>query len=239
MLKIIFLSLSAVIAWGATEYIKKFPLQENNPPMVKILDPPNESKHDLNTQVRYRIRVSDLEDGESEYDEIAVSEVFLEVRYLSDVSEVSTAAISTADPNGLAAMKKSNCFNCHAFNSKLIAPSFYEITKLYPPTPSNIKLLAKRIREGSVGLWGTASMPTHPKLTSQEARDIVNWFLENAEDPNLNYYTGTEGTFRLKAPDDPGQKGAFILSATYSDHGTEYNPQQNLSSKDVILLYVK
>jgi cytochrome c len=204
--------------------------QKNNSSVVKIIEPSNKSKFDVTSQVHYRIKISDKEDGESEYGEIATNEVFLEVRYLPDASKVSATA--TADPNGLATMKKSNCFNCHAFNGKLIAPSFYEITKRYPPTSSNIELLTKRIREGSGGLWGTASMPSHAELTNQQAEEIVTWILNNGEDPNLNYYLGIEGTFKVKKPDLIAQKSAYVLSATYSDHG-------GLTSKDVIMVMVK
>jgi cytochrome c len=237
MLKTIYSILVIMIAWCAVTPIDAIAQQENNPPVVKILDPINKSSYDLNAQVRYRVKVSDKEDGESEYDEIAANEVFLEVRYLLDVSKASM--LSKVDPKALEAMKKSNCFNCHAFNGKLIAPSFYEISKRYPQNASNIERLAKRVLEGSTGVWGSASMPTHPELSVQEARDIVSWILENAQNPNLNYYTGTEGSIKLKLPDGAVQKGAFMLSATYSDHGIKNNPKQSLTSKDVILLYVK
>ena len=212
---------------------------ENHPPIVKILVPVNNSKHDLNNQIQYKLKVSDQEDGESEYDEIATNEVFLEVRYFPDPSNMDQSISSTADPNGLSSMKKSNCFNCHAFNGKLIAPSFYEISKRYPQNLSTIELLAKRIQEGSTGVWGGASMPTHTEISIQDARDIANWILENGQDPNLNYYAGIEGAIRLKAPEGTTQKGAFMLSATYSDHGTINNPKQYLSSKDRILVYIK
>lgn len=237
MLRTISSILFVVIAWCAGGPINAIAQQENNPPVIKILDPINKSTYDLNAQVRYRIKVSDQEDGESEYDEIAANEVFLEVRYLPVASKASM--LSKVDPKGLEAMKKSNCFTCHAFNGKLIAPSFHEIGKRYPQNASNIERLAKRVLEGSTGIWGSASMPTHPELSAQEALDIVNWILENAQDPNLNYYTGTEGSIKLKSPDGAVQKGAFMLSATYSDHGIKDNPKPSLTSKDVILLYVK
>ncbi len=222
-MKNIFLNLIVIVA--ATLSIESFS-QANNPPVVKIMDPLNKGKYNLG---HYLIKVSDKEDGESVYDEIATNEVFLEVRYLPDVSNVSTTA--TPDPNGLATMKKSNCFNCHAFNGKLIAPSFYEITKRYPSTEANIRLLSKRIREGSGGIWGTASMPSHTELSNQQAQEIVNWILKNGEDPNLNYYVGIEGTFKMRL-DPVSQKGGFLLSATYSDHG-------GLASKHVIVTYLK
>jgi cytochrome c551/c552 len=211
--------------------------QENNSPEVKIIEPSPKSKYDLNSQIPYRIKISDKEDGESAYGEIATNEVFLEVRYLPDPSIASSVA--KVDPPGLAAMKKSNCFNCHAFNGKLIAPSFYEIAKRYPPTTANTDLLAKRIREGSGGIWGTASMPSHAELTTQQVQEIVAWISENGNDQNLNYYTGTEGVIKLKMPGKVGQKGAFILSATYSDHGAKNNSQQSLTSKDVVVVYIK
>ncbi len=237
MLRTICSFLFVVIAWCTVEPIDAIAQQENNPPVVKILDPINKSSYDLNSQMRYRIKVSDKEDGESEYDEIAGNEVFLEVRYLLDAAKVSM--LSKIDPKGLELMKKSNCFNCHAFNGKLIAPSFTEIGKRYPQNASNIERLAKRVLEGSTGVWGSASMPTHPELSVQESRDIISWILENAQNPDLNYYTGTEGSIKLKSRDGSVQKGAFMLSATYSDHGAKNSSKQSLTTKDVILLYVK
>jgi cytochrome c len=236
MLKSIFLSLSIAIALCTSVYTKAFS-QENKAPVVKILTPSANSHYDLNAQVHYHIKVSDPEDGESEYDEIAANEIFLEVKYVSDLKNASN--LSTADAKGLSSMKKSNCFNCHAFNGKLIAPSFFEIATRYTPTSATIDLLSKRILEGSGGVWGTARMPTHEDLTAQEAQEIVRWILKNGTDSHLNYYTGVEGTIKIKSPDGVGQKGAFILSATYSDHGSKNNPKQYLSSKDVIVLYTK
>ncbi len=228
--------MSIAIALCAVEYTDVF-AQENKAPVVKILEPLTNTRYDLNTQVRYRIKVYDQEDGESEYDEIAANEIFLEVRYVPDVKNASHMA--TADAKGLSYMKKSNCFNCHAFKGKLIAPSFFEIATRYTPTPTTIDLLSKRILEGSGGIWGTARMPTHEDLTTQETQEIVNWILKNGKDSHLNYYIGVEGTIKIKSPDGDSQKGAFILSATYSDHGSKNNPKQYLSSKDVIVLYTK
>ncbi len=218
-----------VIAGLTTPCTKSF-CQANHSPMVKIVEPQNKSKYDINSQIKYRIKISDKEDGESEYGEIATNEVFLEVRYVPDPSQMLNPA--TPDPDGLAAMKKSNCFTCHAFNGKLIAPSFYEITKRYPPTVANKELLASRIKNGSGGVWGSASMPSHSEMTTQQVQEIANWILKNGTDANLNYFVGTEGTFKIKRPDQGEQKGAYVLSATYSDHGS-------LTSKDMIIIYMK
>jgi cytochrome c len=219
-----------LVITGLTTPCTKSFSQANHSPLVKIVEPQNKSKYDINSQIQYRIKISDKEDGESEYGEIATNEVFLEVRYLPDPSQMPNPA--PPDPDGLAAMKKSNCFTCHAFNGKLIAPSFYEITKRYPPTDANKELLASRIKNGSGGVWGSASMPSHSEMTTQQVQEIANWILKNGTDANLNYFVGPEGTFKMKRPDKGEQKGAYTLSATYSDHG-------GLTSKDMIIIYMK
>lgn len=223
------LLIGLVVFLSPTTCMKGFS-QANTSPIVKIIEPPNKFKCDVNSQVQYRINISDKEDGESEYGEIAPQEVFLEVRYLTDVSKLPATA--PTDPMGLAAMKKSNCFSCHAFNGKLIAPSFYEITRRYAPTPSNMDLLVKRIHEGSGGVWGSASMPSHPELTAQQIQEMVTWILKNGGDLNLNYYPGIEGTFKIRKPEIDAPKGGYVLSATYADHG-------GLTSKDMVVVYLK
>ncbi len=211
----------------------------NHRPTVKIVEPENKTIYALNSQVHYRIKVSDVEDGESDYEEIVSTEVFMEVRYLPDVKNISKEFMPSPDEKGLIAMKRSNCFNCHAFNGKLIAPSFYEINRRYSSTSSNIELLTKNIQQGSAGKWGAATMPSHTELTLEEARSMVDWILENASNPFLNYVTGTEGSIRIKSPEGANQKGAFVLSASYSDHGTKNNTKNRLNSKDAIVLYIK
>ena len=211
--------------------------QENNSPVVKIIAPKDKNSFPPNTSVPYRIRVSDKEDGDSEYGEIAPQEVFLEVKYVTDISNLSMATVE--DPIGLASMKKSNCFSCHAFNDKLIAPSFHEIAKRYPFTSANTELLARRIREGSGGIWGTASMPSHVEISIQQGKEIANWILKNGLDENRNYYIGPEGSFKMKTRESANQKGAYLLTATYADHGAKNSTLQSLISKDVIVVYLK
>lgn len=214
--------------------------QENHPPVVKIISPKNNTSHPWNTPVQYKIKVSDPEDGESSFQEIPTNEVFLQVRYLADASKA--AEVQPADkgePVGFTAIKGSNCLNCHAFTGKLIGPSFYDISKRYPATKSNVDLLAKRIREGSTGVWGTVMMPTHPELTKKETNEIVQWIFKNGAEPNVYYYRGTEGFFTIKPPAGANSKGAFILTASYTDHGLKDKPKQNLRGQDVVLIEVK
>jgi cytochrome c len=221
----------------AATYNKNKPQQENQPPVVKLIVPQNNSLFDWDTPITYKITVSDKEDGESKYDEINVKEVLLEVKFIKGklkTSAVTNKAVQNDAP-GLAVIRASNCFNCHNFNSKSIGPSFYDISKRYPATVSNIDTLTKRIREGSSGLWVKEKMPSHPELTNGEIKSTVQWILKNGTDPNVNYYTGTEGTIRIKQP-VTGQNGVYVLTASYTDHGLKNDRSKHLKGADVVVI---
>lgn len=213
------------------------PSQGNHPPVVKIIVPKSNSSFENNATVPYTITVSDPEDGESEYQEIASNEVYLEVKYVADAAKAAafSKASVKSEPAGLTAIKGSNCFNCHTLNSKLIGPSFFDIRKRYPYTKSNTELLIKRIRQGSTGVWGTVSMPTHLELTPQQTQNIVQWIYKAAAQPGLDYYHGLDGSFRLKLP-ATATKGYFMVTASYTDHGTKDQPKQTFTGQDVILI---
>jgi cytochrome c len=215
-------------------------LQEiNKPPLVEILKPYNNTAYEWDTPVRYLISVSDKQDGESKYDEIPVNEVFLEVEYASVAPSREARYQMKKDPQGLAIIKTSNCLNCHAFNSKLIGPSFFEISQRYKPVKADIDLVGKRIKSGSVGVWGNVKMPSHPELNEDHAKSIARWILEKAGDPKVSYYTGVEGILKIALPASESPTGVLILTASYTDHGLEDQPEQKLKGQERIILQGK
>jgi cytochrome c len=212
---------------------KKSQGQQNNPPVVSIISPKNNSTFSPGIPIHFSITVSDKEDGDSKYDEINAKEVLLEVKLLNDTNNISEIKKSIQpDPPGLMALRTSNCFNCHSFDSKLIGPSFEEINKKYKPTAENITLLEKRIREGSTGVWGKASMPTHPELSDTQIENMVKWIFQNSAESNVRYYIGLEGSVVLKSPKNP-----YLLTASYTDHGI--NNSQRLKGQQTIVLLPK
>jgi cytochrome c len=219
-----------------------FPLnnlqQQNQAPVVKIIAPKTNGNFDWDTQMNYQISVADKEDGDSKYEEINNMEVLLEVKYAGSKANLPAITKATPDAPGLAVIRTSNCFNCHSFNTKLIGPSFHDIGVKYPVTAANIDLLARRIKEGSAGIWGKVSMPTHPELTAEEAVSTVKWILKQANDPNVNYYTGTEGSFRTR-PAGTEKKGTYILTASYTDHGLKNAADKRLKGQDIVILQHK
>lgn len=208
--------------------------QQNTPPVVKIINPKNNSAFSADSQVSYEISVADKEDGDSKYDEINVKEVLLEVKYVPNRARLQAIIKSETgnDPPGFMLLRGSNCFNCHNFNSKAMGPSFHELATKYPATAANVELLAKHIREGSVNVWGKDPMPAHPDLSPEDIKAAVGWILKNGKDASVDYYAGTSGVFRT----NPSQKGTYVLIASYVDHGLKTGGSKSLKGTDVMVL---
>ena len=190
--------------------VSVFLFQENNPPVVKVTAPASAA---VNTPVRYSISVSDKEDGDTKYDEINPNEILLTVKNGGDKR--------SGNVNNLHAMMASNCMNCHAFNSKLIGPSYMDISKKY--SSENVPLLVKRVKEGSKGVWSDIVMPTHPELSDEEINKMVKWILNFKNEKNTAYHLGKEGSIQIKSA------GPVMLIASYLDH------QKKMGSDKVVL----
>ena len=84
---------------------------KNSPPEVEILTPANAATFSWDSFIRYSIRVTDAEDGSSEYEEIPSKEVFLEVICIPGSSKVnennSVKPSVISDPPGFALIKTS------------------------------------------------------------------------------------------------------------------------------------
>ncbi|MBA4168178.1 MAG: c-type cytochrome [Chitinophagaceae bacterium] len=214
-------------------------VQKNNAPQVHITSPNNSDRYAWNTVMPYTVTVSDKEDGESKYGEIPAAEIFLELRYFPDPINGALFVRSTQkEPAGFSAIRKQDCFNCHTVHSKLIGPSFSDISGRYKTLP-DVAALASHIIKGSTGIWGAAMMPTHPDLSEKEAQLIVQWIIENTNDPDVDYFRGGEGSLRVRPSPNATADGVFVLKATYADHGIDNLPSSSLMGQDVISLNLK
>ena len=207
----------------------------NNAPLVEIVAPKNNSTFPLNSLIQYSISVSDREDGESKYDEVPSDKIFLEIKFITSPADSSAGAkiFPETEPEGLTLMKNSDCFTCHQFNSTLIGPSFRDIALRYPDDTGEETQVARRITDGSTGLWGQAVMPAHPDISPEAAAKIATWILHHGASTTLDYVAGKEGSFRLTAP--PGAQGGFFaLRASYTDKGIQ--GAEKLSGQDVVTI---
>lgn len=215
---------------------------KNNPPKVEIVAPKHETTFNWDSWINYSIRVTDAEDGSSEYEEISPKEVFLEVTYLPGSSKTNennaVKAAAIRDPPGFALMKSSTCFNCHMVKAKGTGPSFLEISRKYVHNSANIGMLAKKVIKGSSGVWTTTTMPPNPDFTEEQAKQMIQWILKNADNPNRNYFVGTEGNFKTIRKPANG-KGTYILTASYTDHGLKGIPKSNQRGYATIVIRSK
>ena len=78
--------LSAFAVCSNTSFTYREKKIENHPPNINITSPQNNDRFSWNATIRYNIKITDNEDGSSEYDEINAKEVLLEVCYLKDAS---------------------------------------------------------------------------------------------------------------------------------------------------------
>ena len=127
--------------------------------------------------------------------------------------------------------------NCHAFKTKLIGPSFYDITRHYQFVSNAKDTLTKHILNGSKGRWGNVQMPSNNKLNVEEAKKVIDWLFKNAGDSTVNYLAGTEGSFRIDPVGISLQN--VILIASYTDHGTKENPDQKIIGEDFVIIQTR
>ena len=223
-----------------TAWLPHVPLQTNTAPVVTITKPLAQDKFNWNTLVPYSIRVEDKEDGTSAYDEIAPNEVYLKIRFVPDSANIKTLLASemkSSEPRELTLIKSSDCFNCHAFKSKVIGPSFATMAKQHAANTNAVSLLSKKIINGSQATVGTEKMPAHPELAAGQAADMVRWILKNGADPNVDHLRGLEGALRTQAqPTKNAGRAVYIITASYTDHGLAQQPGTRKQGKHSMVL---
>ncbi len=233
--------LSALAVCLNTSFAYRQKWFENSPPKITITSPLNDDRFAWNATIRYNIKITDKEDGSSEYDEINAKEVLLEVCYLKDASKVKNYLASKAnmvkEDKGLTLLRNSDCFTCHASKNKLIGPSFELIAKRYPINNNSLERLTKKVMNGSTGIWGQVAMPAHPAMKKDEVREMISWILTNNSNPNISFYPGIEGAFRTKekTAKETG-KEVLVLTASYTDHGEKTSTQNKKYGQHSILL---
>lgn len=91
---------------------------------------------------------------------------------VAGLSMVSVSAFAQAD-----LAKAKNCLACHAVDKKLVGPAYKDVAAKYATDKDAPARLAKKIREGGVGVWGQVPMPANPQVNEQEAASLAKWVL--------------------------------------------------------------
>jgi cytochrome c len=74
-------------------------------------------------------------------------------------------------------MEKSDCYTCHSVDTKLIGPSFDEISKKYVNDKESVQKLIDKIINGGSGVWGEVPMQAHSQMSAEDATEMVNFIL--------------------------------------------------------------
>ena len=65
-----------------------------------------------------------------------------------------------------ALLRKSGCLACHTVEKKLVGPALKDIAAKYAGQPGIVDKLAKKVRAGGSGNWGTVAMAPAPTTVS-------------------------------------------------------------------------
>lgn len=82
------------------------------------------------------------------------------------------AAVADADM-----VKKYNCVACHHNDRKMVGPAFKDIAAKYTTESGAAEKLAKKIKEGGVGVWGQMPMPPQPQVSDADALALAKYVL--------------------------------------------------------------
>jgi cytochrome c len=73
--------------------------------------------------------------------------------------------------------KAKGCLNCHAIDAKRIGPAYKDVAKKYAGQANAEVKLANTVIQGGSGVWGNIPMPPNPRLSPEEAKQLVHWVL--------------------------------------------------------------
>ena len=76
----------------------------------------------------------------------------------------------------LALLNKHNCTACHGVDKKIVGPAFTDIAKKHA---NKTDYLAKKIKQGGSGVWGSIPMPAQA-LSEADATTLATWLANGA-----------------------------------------------------------
>ncbi len=185
----------------------------NTVPTVKFVTPQDGDFFTPGQPIRYEVAVHDPEDGDSKTkpDELGIKTLVSATWQTADGK-----ADKVGDP-GLASMKSSDCFNCHAVDKPLVGPALQDIANKYRGQPDAKNASVQRVMKGSTGVWGQVGMLPHPQHTEDEVQMMVGW-IYSIEPGKASPGMARGLTGEIVAPQDDQTIGC-VLEASYTDAG--------------------
>ncbi len=97
--------------------------------------------------------------------------------YVANESKEEAQAGVDVIAQGEALVKANDCKTCHHPTNKIIGPAHTDVAKKYDFTEANVKMLATKIIQGGVGVWGEVPMNAHPDVTQADAEKMARYVL--------------------------------------------------------------
>jgi len=98
-------------------------------------------------------------------------------RVIAAIACIGAALFSTAALANPELAKQKNCLACHSVDKKIVGPAYKDVAKKYENDKDALNRLAKKVREGGVGVWGQIPMPANPQVNEAESITLVKWVL--------------------------------------------------------------
>ena len=187
----------------------------NSPPKVTFKYPQDGDFFEFGQPLAWEIEVKDQEDAK-----VDANRVSLTHEILPQNGGILPTTLRGKQAPGLGLMKKSDCFNCHSVDQKLVGPTFTEIAMRYQGDNKSKKESAQRILDGSTGIWGQIPMMPHPQHNLAQAKQMVNWIFALAEKDQATQ-TASSGSLSPSKPEKYNKNGGYhlLMEASYLDRG--------------------
>ena len=225
------ISLTVKDGHGNIGVAKKEILVGNENPIVEWNIVGNSSFYWNDTPFQYSVVVSDAED-----DKIKDRDIVVTIDYLSegfDLTQIQTNHKNIQHKlqyfTGLDLIKDADCRKCHSIKKNSAGPKYFDIAARYKEQENAVELLAKRIINGSGGVWGKTSMAAHPQYNLDEAGEMVKYILSLGDPPIAKRYPVKGGYTPVDHAGD-NNPGKYILIASYTDRGANGLPPARTES---------
>ncbi|MFO1415519.1 MAG: c-type cytochrome [Burkholderiales bacterium] len=77
----------------------------------------------------------------------------------------------------LAMMQKDGCAACHSIDKKIVGPAYADVAAKYKGQANAAAMLAKKVKDGTVGTWGQIPMPPNSAVPQGDIDQLVAWIL--------------------------------------------------------------
>jgi cytochrome c len=98
-------------------------------------------------------------------------------RFIAALAAIGAVLFSTSAFAQVELAKQKNCLACHTVDKKLVGPAYKDVAAKYANDKDAATRLAKKVREGGVGVWGQIPMPANPQVNEAESLQLVKWVL--------------------------------------------------------------